>query len=155
MINWWITNHPNVYFWGLERGLDFLLVPALFCNKSRIIKDDALSFMKDGSSVLFSVSLHSLTLSLMVGPHRLWSLSSLESFVDPEEHATNTMVFKKGDQKPQDKQQATLATKRSLLGNNNSKSYIFTPLSICLFSQRKNSFFCNQGSWPIFRTIAK
>ena len=44
----------------------------------------------------------------MVGPHRLWSLSSLESFVDPEEHATNTMVFKKGDQKPQDKQQATL-----------------------------------------------
>ena len=154
MINWWITNHPNVYFWGLERGLDFLLVPALFCNKSRIIKDDALSFMKDGSSsVLFSVvSLHSLTLSLMVGPHRLWSLSSLESFVDPEEHATNTMVFKKGDQKPQDKQQATLATKRSLLGNNNSKSYIFT---LVFSHKRKIRLFCNQGSWPIFRTIAK
>ena len=138
----------NIFSWSSQ---------PFFCNKSRIIKDDALSFMKDGSSsVLFSVvSLHSLTLSLMVGPHRLWSLSSLESFVDPEEHATNTMVFKKGDQKPQDKQQATLATKRSLLGNNNSKSYIFTPLSFCLFSQRKNSFFCNQGSWPIFRTIAK
>ena len=129
MINWWITNHPNVYFWGLERGLDFLLVPALFCNKSRIIKDDALSFMKDGSSsVLFSVvSLHSLTLSLMVGPPQIMITIIIGVICGP----SGTCNQHDGFSKKETKNHKT-TTKRSLLGNDNSKNtrYIsFSPTS--------------------------